>query len=594
MAFKDRNVVKTPQALHMTSSRQRPIGPTVKNWEVGPATYQGRRVKPKVVLDCGWGRLIFAHTFTGPEEVASTLMQERSGHRDIAFYLRDPHVVLALRPHKLFLDPSHTFRLWLGDYQSVGNQKSGMVLTPIQSEADVTALNRIYAARGMVTADIDLLMKHRRSQKLCYLLAKDQATNEVIGVILAVNHRLIFDDPEKGSSIWSLAVDPQAHHPGVGEALIRQAAERMKARGCNYVDLSVLHDNYEAIALYRKLGFGRIPVFAVKTRNTINEKLFAGPSPDQRLNPYATIIVNEARRRSIDVDVLDAENGYFRLTFGGRSITCRESLSELTTAIAMSRCADKTLTRRVLQEAGLSVPGQMVANGRKQNGAFLDEHQSIVVKPATGEQGAGVSVDVRRVKEMESAITFAGKYGDHVILEQYVKGEDLRIVLINYEVVAAAVRRPPRITGTGHHTIAELIDRQSQRRARLTGGESRIHLDGETKRCIKEGGYTLTEVLPKGKTITVRKTANLHTGGTIHDVTGKLHPDLATAAVVGAKALAIPVVGFDFIVTSVSKPHYVIIEANERPGLANHEPQPTAERFIDLLFPQTKTPTKLK
>jgi hypothetical protein len=29
------------------------------------------------------------------------------------------------------------------------------------------------------------------------------------------------------------------------------------------------------------------------------------------------------------------------------------------------------------------------------------------------------------------------------------------------------------------------------------------------------------------------------------------------------------------------------IEANERPGLANHEPQPTAERFMDFLFPQT-------
>jgi len=32
----------------------------------------------------------------------------------------------------------------------------------------------------------------------------------------------------------------------------------------------------------------------------------------------------------------------------------------------------------------------------------------------------------------------------------------------------------------------------------------------------------------------------------------------------------------------------VIIEANERPGLANHEPQPVAERFIDFLFPQTR------
>jgi D-alanine-D-alanine ligase-like ATP-grasp enzyme len=45
------------------------------------------------------------------------------------------------------------------------------------------------------------------------------------------------------------------------------------------------------------------------------------------------------------------------------------------------------------------------------------------------------------------------------------------------------------------------------------------------------------------------------------------------------------VVGIDFIVPSHTEPDYVFIEANERPGLANHEPQPTAERFIDLLFP---------
>ncbi|MEJ2230249.1 MAG: N-acetylglutaminylglutamine synthetase [Nitrospirales bacterium] len=578
----------------MANPGRRPIGPTVKSWEVGPATYQGRRVKPKVVVDCGWGRLIFAHTFNGPEEVASTLLKERPGQRDIAFYLRDPHVVLALHPHKLFLDPSHTFRLWLPDYQSVSKQKYGFVIKPVQSEADAMALNRIYVARDMVTVDVNLLMKERRSKKLCYLLAKDRATNEVIGVILGLNHRLIYSDPEKGSSIWSLAVDPQTYHPGVGEALIREIAEIMKARGCSYVDLSVLHDNHEAIALYRKLGFYRIPVFAIKTRNTINEKLFSGPSPDQRLNPYATIIVNEARRRSIDVDVLDAKAGYFRLTFGGRSITCRESLSELTSAIAMSRCADKTLTRQLLKEAGLSVPAQIVAGARKVNCEFLKQYKSIVIKPMTGEQGTGVSVDVCTVKEMNSAIALAGKFGDHVILEQYVKGEDLRIVVINYEVVAAAVRRPPRITGTGKHTITQLIERQSQRRARVTGGESRIPIDGETRRCVKESGYAPTDFLPKGKTITVRKTANLHTGGTIHDVTAKIHPDLAAAAVVGAEALAIPVVGFDFIVTSISKPDYVIIEANERPGLANHEPQPTAERFIDLLFPQTKTPKFLQ
>jgi hypothetical protein len=30
---------------------------------------------------------------------------------------------------------------------------------------------------------------------------------------------------------------------------------------------------------------------------------------------------------------------------------------------------------------------------------------------------------------------------------------------------------------------------------------------------------------------------------------------------------------------------YVFVEANERPGLANHEPQPTAAAFVDFLFP---------
>ncbi len=53
----------------------------------------------------------------------------------------------------------------------------------------------------------------------------------------------------------------------------------------------------------------------------------------------------------------------------------------------------------------------------------------------------------------------------------------------------------------------------------------------------------------------------------------------------------IPVVRPDFITPDVTGNEYVIIEANERPGLANHEPQPTAERFIDFLFPQTAPET---
>ena len=96
------------------------------------------------------------------------------------------------------------------------------------------------------------------------------------------------------------------------------------------------------------------------------------------------------------------------------------------------------------------------------------------------------------------------------------------------------------------------------------------------------------DVLPEGERLAVRRTANLHTGGTIHDVTASLHPELAAAAVSASIAIDIPVTGLDMIVPRADGPDGVFIEANERPGLANHEPQPTAERFVDLLFPMTR------
>jgi hypothetical protein len=99
----------------------------------------------------------------------------------------------------------------------------------------------------------------------------------------------------------------------------------------------------------------------------------------------------------------------------------------------------------------------------------------------------------------------------------------------------------------------------------------------------------MDDVLDEGATLVVRRTANLHTGGTIHDVTSGLHPVLAEACRAAAAALEIPVVGLDLLVPDPTGPDHVFIEANERPGLANHEPQPTAERFVDLLFPGTRS-----
>jgi GNAT-family acetyltransferase (TIGR03103 family) len=541
------------------------------------------------VVDCGWGRLAFAQTFDSAKELVEVLRGEESGKRDIAFYIRDPHVALAAAPQEVFLDPSHTYRLDLATYRP-GQPPSGWFIRRLTSEADAEAVNRIYASRAMVPVEPGFFFRHRDSRCLTFLVAQDAATGEIIGAVTGVDHGRCFGDPEKGSSLWCLAVDTKTAHPGIGEGLVRRLAELFQARGAAWMDLSVLHDNDGAIGLYEKLGFRRVPYFTLKRKNTINEKLFIGPPPEESLNPYARIITDEARRRGIGVEVLDAEGGFFKLTSGGRSITCRESLSELTSAVAMSRCDDKGVTRRLMDRAGVPVAAQLGAGADAEaRAAFLAEHGSVVVKPARGEQGRGVVVGIETAEELEKAVASAAAIDPNVIVEQCVAGDDLRVVVINDEIVAAALRKPPEITGDGKRTVRELIERLSRRRAAATGGESKVPLDAETERCVAAAGHALDEVLPKKRTIRVRRTANLHTGGALHDVTASLHPDIAASALKAARAIEIPVAGMDFIVQAPDAPGHIFIEANERPGLANHEPQPTAERFIDLLFPLSRT-----
>jgi GNAT-family acetyltransferase (TIGR03103 family) len=536
---------------------------------------------------CGWGRLLLGHTYPDAEALAKALQEERPGERDIALYVAAPHQVLAQAPQQLFLDPSDTLRLWFTDYRPARDSFRGFRIRRVHNEQDWEGINGLYLQRGMLPIDTAQLTP-REAGGPDYWLAEDEVDGRVVGAVMGLNHREAFTDPEGGSSLWCLAVAPNCQRPGVGEALVRHLVEHFMGRGLNYLDLSVLHDNDSAKSLYAKLGFRELPTFAVKRRNGINQALFLGPGPEAELNPYARIIVDEARRRGIEVRVDDAEGGLFTLAQGGRRIRCRESLSDLTTAVSMTLCQDKRLTHRALERAGLRQPAQRLAGSAEENAAFLAEHGSIVVKPVDGEQGQGVAVDLRTPQAVQEAIERARRFDQRVLLESYHRGQDLRIVVIGYQMVAAAIRHPAEVIGDGVHTIGALIEAQSRRRQAATGGESRIPLDAETQRTLHDAGYDYSSVLPAGTRLAVRKTANLHTGGILEDVTERLHPTLRKAAEQAARALDIPVVGLDLLVESAESEDYVLIEANERVGLANHQPQPTAERFIDLLFPLSR------
>jgi hypothetical protein len=90
--------------------------PSLQNWQTvsGPPS---QTVVADAQVDMGWGRILFGQTFQSVADLYEAICREDAGKRDIAIYMRDPHVLMSMGPDKLFLDPSHTYRLWAHDYR---------------------------------------------------------------------------------------------------------------------------------------------------------------------------------------------------------------------------------------------------------------------------------------------------------------------------------------------------------------------------------------------------------------------------------------------------------------------------------------------
>ncbi len=306
---------------------------------------------------------------------------------------------------------------------------------------------------------------------------------------------------------------------------------------------------------------------------------------DESSNPYTAIIVAEALRRGIDVELID-DDGEMVLSHDGRRIRCLQSLTELTSALTYLDCDDKWRSRQVLARASLPVPDGRLATFDDADLTFVRRHGRVVVKPARGEGGQGITVGVGP-DELDAALETAHRVARRVLLEERCPGDDVRMLVIGDELVAAAVRRPPTVVGDGRRTVAELVAELDELRRSDTDGVARVPYDGATAEHVRREGHDADDVLADGERLRVRGTANLHTGGTIDDLTADVHPAWVATALAAARAVRAPVAGVDLMVPDLGAADHVTIEVNEQPGLANHEPHPTAERFVDLLFPAT-------
>ena len=235
--------------------RRSPSAPAItsRSWKQ-PSEHQLQGMGSDVVLDLGWGRLVFGQTFADLRGIVDALRAEEAGERDICIYPRDPHVLVGLAPDELFIDPSYTYRLDLHRYRP----RAELIRGRLRAHGDLrrprwTAINDIYARqRHGASATPTSCGATTAPARFTYLVAEDRRTGTIVGTVTGVDHELAFGDPEAGTSLWCLAVHAQDAPPGTGEALVRVLAERYVGRGRAYLDLSVMHDNEAAIRLYRQ------------------------------------------------------------------------------------------------------------------------------------------------------------------------------------------------------------------------------------------------------------------------------------------------------------------------------------------------------
>lgn len=218
----------------------------------------------------GWGKLLFAQTFREKKELVKQLQDEKKGERNLAFYIQNPQEIIHLGKGNLFLDPSLSYRLDLNAYQPP-KEKSSVQLRFMVPE-DIPQVNDVYAEYGMLHLDEKNTQRNQYSKALTYFVAEYK--NEIVGVVIGIDHKELFNSPEGGSSAWGLVVSKKARRKGLGEKLIRHIVEHYKVKGRNYLDLSVIYTNTKAINLYEKIGFQKLPRFCVKCKNRINEGLY--------------------------------------------------------------------------------------------------------------------------------------------------------------------------------------------------------------------------------------------------------------------------------------------------------------------------------
>ena len=284
-----------------------------------------------------------------------------------------------------------------------------------------------------------------------------------------------------------------------------------------------------------------------------------------RLGISTAAIAAAARRRGIPVRRIGGLS-LLRLGYGCyRRLVCA-ALTEQTSAVGMDIASDKVLAKQLLASAGIPVPDGMVVWSAPEAVQALETLGGpVVIKPRHGNHGGGVTVSVATAQQAADAYAQASAAGAGagpearagVMVEAFVPGRDYRVLVVDGQVVAAAELQPASVTGDGSRNIGQLIALANADPRRGTGHArelTRITLDTAAISHLAGQGLDAGSVPARGETVTLRRNANLSTGGTSQDVTDLVHDQVAEMCRRAAATAGLDICGVDVRLADISAP----------------------------------------
>ncbi|NLI93902.1 MAG: cyanophycin synthetase [Peptococcaceae bacterium] len=315
--------------------------------------------------------------------------------------------------------------------------------------------------------------------------------------------------------------------------------------------------------------------------------------------PSTKSILDACKRRGIPVQRIGSSSLY-QLGYGRFIRRIQAAMTDATGCIGADIAGDKQLTRKILSESGIPVPrGYEVSSEEEILEIFRMLNRSVVVKPCQGNQGKGVSINLIHENDVLAAFRLAEVYDSKVIVEEYIKGNNYRILVVGGKVVAAAKRVPPMVIGDGKSTIRDLVEQENDHPLRGEGHEnylSKIPIDSVVVMDLYRQGLSLSSIPLNKEKVVLRQSANLSTGSTAIDVSNLIHPDNRELAIYAAKTVGLDIAGVDMIIDDIGKSYKEqdgkVIEVNAAPGLRMHllpssgQSRDIGEEIVKMLFPQ--------